>query len=280
MIGCKNKKSRIFAAVLIYTIKKTKEMKKNAFVLMAALVLLSLPSSAQEAAVEDQSSTSIEVSDIGISTGYLWRGQMLSGLNLQGDLSWNYEQGDFSASLGTWFIHAFQENLFGPFMTNGYQEWDLYANAAYKGLSLTVTDYMMAPYFSKGFLGEGHAVDATLEYYISDDIPLTFSWNTIFAGGDDMEEANGLKKRFYSSWFETDYDFSFGEFPVDFTASVGLVPWTSPYIDDAEGAHVAWLGLCGSYEIPTKGDFGIPTSLSLGVNPTDATFLWSLSLGF
>lgn len=259
-------------------------MKKTAFALISALMLLSLSSFAQEAANEDQRSftTSLELSDYGVSTSYLWRGQALSGLNLQADLSFNYEKGDFSAGLGTWFIHSFQEEIFGPFMANGYQEWDLYANAAYKGLSLTLTDYMSAPYFSSSFLGEGHALDATLEYYISDDVPLTFSWSTIFAGGDDIEERPeaSIDHRFYSSWFETDYDFSFGEFPVDFTASVGLVPWTSPYIDDVEGAHVAWLGLSAGYEIPIKGEYSLPTSLTLGVNPTDATFLWSFAIGF
>ena len=258
-------------------------MKKTAFALMAALVILPLSSFAQEASIEDHPSFYVEVSDYGVSTSYLWRGQNLGGLNLQGDLSCNYENGDFSASLGTWFVNCFQENIFGPFMSNAYQEWDIYASAAYKGLSLTLTDYMAAPYFKTGMLkGEGHAVDATLEYCISDDLPLTFSWSTIFAGGDDVEERpfESIDHRFFSSWFETSYDFSFGDFPVDFTASVGLVPWTSPYIDEAEGAHVAWLGLRAGYEIPFSSTYGLPVSLTAGFNPTDAAFLWSFAIGF
>lgn len=258
-------------------------MKKNAFALISALMLLSLSSFAQEAANEDQRSftTSLELSDYGVSTSYLWRGQTLSGLNLQADLSFNYEKGDFSAGLGTWFIHSFQEEIFGPFMANGYQEWDLYANAAYKGLSLTLTDYMSAPYFnSSTYYGGDHALDATLEYYISANVPLTLSWSTIFLEKHPINLMANLDYNYYSSWFEADFDFSFGNFPVDFTGSLGLVPWTSPYIDDVKGAHLAWLGLSAGYEIPITSKYSLPTSLTLGVNPTDATFLWSFAIGF
>lgn len=256
-------------------------MKKTAFALVAAFMLLPLCSVAQDGADEGNRFT-VELNDVGASTSYLWRGQELGGLNLQGDLSCNLVLGDFSASLGTWFIHSFQESIYGPFMGNGYQEWDLYVSAAYKGLALTVTDYMAAPYFKNSINGEGHALDATLAYYISDDLPLTFSWSTIFAGGDDVEEQpeGSMNHRFYSSYFETSYDFAFGDFPVDFTASVGLVPWTSPYIDDVEGTHVAWLGLCAGYKVPLGSRFTLPLSLTAGVNPTDASFLWSFAIGF
>lgn len=257
-------------------------MKKSALALVAAFMLLPLCTVAQDSAEENHPSTWLELSDVGASTSYLWRGQELGGLNLQGDLSCNFEKGDFSASLGTWFIHSFQESIYGPFMGNGYQEWDIYASAAYKGLALTITDYMSAPYFKSGPNGVGHAVDANLEYCISDDLPLTFSWSTIFAGHDDVEEVeiSSIDHRFFSSYFETSYDFTFGDFPVDFTASVGLVPWTSPYIDDVEGTHVAWLGLRAGYEIPVTGNFNLPLSLTAGFNPTDVSFLWSFAIGF
>ena len=261
-------------------------MKKVYLAAFVAAVMVSASVSAQGVDFSEASSNdspfTLELSEVGVSTSYLWRGQELGGLNIQGDLSLNYEVGDFSASLGTWFIHAFQESIYGPFMKQGYQEWDFYASLGLGGTSLTLTDYMAPPYFKTGLSkGEGHALDATLEHFFGDSFPLTLSWSTILLGGDDMEEQPfaSIDKRFYSSYAEASYDFSLGDFPVDFTGSVGFVPWTSPYIDDAEGAHFAWLGLRAGYDI-SLGSFVLPVSTTLGLNPTDGKFLWSVAIGF
>ena len=266
-------------------------MKKVYFAAVAAFVMVSASVNAQEVTVfeggNDVVSSDLTLSEVGVSTSYLWRGQELSGLNVRGDLSANFEAGDFSAGIGTWFIHAFQESIYGPLMKRGYQEWDLYAYLGYGGLTLTLTDYMDnsdAPYFSTGLSkGTGHAVDASLEYSFGESFPLTLTWNTIVLGGDDMEEQPfaSIDKRFYSSYVEAAYDFNFGDFPVDFTANVGFIPWTSPYIDEAEGAHFAWLGLRAGYNIPFRGtELTLPVSTTLGLNPTDGRFLWSFAIGF
>ena len=260
-------------------------MKKVYLAAIAAAVMVSASVSAQEVTLleagSDDNSTTLSLSELGVSTSYLWRGQELGGLNVRGDLSLSYEAGDFSASIGTWFLHAFQESIYGPFMKRGYQEWDLYASLGYGGTSLTVSDYMMPPYFKTGLNGEGHALDLTLEHYFGDNFPLTLQWNTIVAGGDDVEEMPeaSIDKRFYSSYAEASYDFNFGDFPVDFTASVGFVPWTSPYIDDVEGAHFSWLGLRAGYGI-ALGNYNLPISTTVGLNPSAGQFLWSVAIGF
>jgi len=266
-------------------------MKKFYLAALAACALVSMRVSAQEVTLleagSDENSFSVDLSDVGISTSYLWRGQELSGLNLQGDLSANYESGDFFAGVGTWFIHAFQESIYGPFMKRGYQEWDLYGYVGYGGLTFTLTDYMSnedTPYFSTGLSkGVGHALDATLEYSFGEAFPLTLAWNTILLGGDDYEPnpIASTDTRFYSSYAEATYDFNLGDFPVDLSANVGFIPWTSPYIDDVEGAHFAWLGLRAGYGIAFgDSDYELPVSATFGVNPSAGSFLWSIALGF
>jgi|GEM_PF-851236 len=266
-------------------------MKKFCLAALAACALVAMRVSAQEIAFlevgSDENSFGVALSGVGVSTSYLWRGQELGGLNVQGDLSANYEAGDFSAGLGTWFLHAFQESIYGPLMKRGYQEWDFYGYLGYGGLTLTLMDYMdnsEARYFSTGLSkGIGHAFDASLEYNFGENFPLTLAWNTILLGGDDMEEEplSSIDKRFYSSYVEASYDFNIGDFPVDFTANVGFIPWTSPYIDDVEGAHFAWLGLRAGYGIPFRGtEFTLPVSTTIGLNPTDGRFLWSVAIGF
>lgn len=258
-------------------------MTKHLIAAFAALAALSLSVNAQNVDEESEDGFSLELSDIGASTSYLWRGQELSGLNLQGALSSTWQKGDFSVSIGTWFIHAFQESIVGPFMGNGFQEWDFSADFEYKGIALTVCDYMSAPYFKRDAADNNfhHALDATLAYTISDDVPLTLSWSTILAGDDDRELLPlGGMKRFYSSYFGAAYDFNIGDLPVDFSASVGVIPWTSPYVDEVEGAHVSWLGLSGSYGVPISSNYDLPLSLTVGFNPTDVAFLWSFAVGF
>ena len=259
-------------------------MKKVYLAAIAAAVMVSASVSAQDVNSEsdsDENSITLALSETGVSTSYLWRGQELGGLNAQGDLSLSFEAGEFSASLGTWFIHAIQESIYGPLRRRGYQEWDLYASVGYGGTSLTVTDYMLPPYFKTGIRGERHALDLTLEHYFGDNFPLTLQWNTIVAGGDDVEEVPeaSIDKRFYSSYAEASYDFNIGDFPVDFTASVGFIPWTSPYIDDVEGAHFSWLGLRAGYGIPLWS-YELPVSTTVGLNPTAGQFLWSVAIGF
>jgi len=263
-------------------------MKKVYFAAVAAFVMVSASVNAQDITIfeggNDASTVDVTLSGVGVSTSYLWRGQELSGLNVQGDLSTNFEAGDFSAGIGTWFCHAFQESIYGPFMKNGYQEWDLYAYLGYGGLTLTLTDYMSSPYFKTGLSkGEGHALDASLEYNFGENFPLTLTWNTIVLGGDDLEEQPfaSIDKRFYSSYVEAGYDFNIGDFPVDFTANVGFIPWTSPYIDEDEGAHFSWLGLRAGYNIPfSNTEYTLPVSTTFGLNPTAGQFLWSVAIGF
>lgn len=247
-------------------------MKKLFLAAFAAFALCSLNAFCQEDAQDEKTSVfSVDLSDVGVSTSYIWRGQELGGLNAQADLSANIELGDFSAGIGTWNIRAFQESIYGPFMKNGYQEWDTYAYLGYGGLTLTVTDYMSAPYFNKD-INTGHAFDGTVEYYFGDNFPLTLGWNTIFAGEDyEEDEFSSINHRFFSSYFEAGYDFSFGDFPVDFNASVGFVPWTSPYIDEVEGAHFAYLGLGATYKA---------LNATVGLNPAEGNFLWSVGIFF
>ena len=278
-------------------------MKKALFPLTVLCMLLPVCAMAQNASDDEQSkSFSFELSDEGISTSYLWRGQEACGLNAQGDLSLNWEKNDFCAFAGTWYIYGFQESIYGPFKTNAGQEWDLYLGLGYKGFTLTLSDDMSTPYFSKGtykaeigdgvyedietdnrtLKGDGHVIEASLEYYISDDIPLTLVWNTAIAGGGDveMDETGNTYHRSFSTYIEAFYDFNIGNLPVDFTASAGFIPWMSPYIDDVEGAHVAWLGLRAGYDVPIYESHTLPISLTAGFNPTAATFLWSFAIGF
>lgn len=106
----------------------------------------------------------------------------------------------------------------------------------------------------------GHHAEAGLAYTISEKLPLTIGWYTIFWGQDKKE--NG--KQNYSSYVELNYAFSVKG--VDLEAFVGASPYQSEFYD-INGFGVINLGLSATKEIRLSKSFSLPLFTQLIFDP-------------
>ncbi len=144
------------------------------------------------------------------------------------------------------------------------------------GLSLAITDYWWegedSPYFDSGL----HQWEATIAYTISEDVPLSFSWNTMFAGKPDQDAAGDQQ---FSTYIEIAYPFAAG--PVDCGVALGLTPWAGAYCyGTADGFSVASLSFGAAYDLLGDCDkFSLPIFVDLIAAPTakDAFLVAGLS---
>ncbi|MFR9649335.1 MAG: hypothetical protein SNJ33_07845 [Rikenellaceae bacterium] len=142
-------------------------------------------------------------------------------------------------------------------------------------LGLAVTDYWWDGEDSAYFDSTLHQWEATISYTISEDVPLCFSWNTMFAGELDKDDDGQM----YSTYIEVSYPFSAG--PVDCSAAVGMTPWTSAYsYGTSTGFSVASVSFGVSYDLLSFTDkFALPIFVDLIAVPTakDAFLIAGLS---
>ena len=212
-------------------------MKKIGIVLMALLLV-----APQMKAVEFAYEAGAEV-----VSAYLWRGLYNGGLSLQPDLEIGYDGEHSSLRVGVWgSVGAsdwkFVKNL--PTLLDGSNpntyfipELDVIINFNIDGLMLGATHYYYfggSPFFNWGKIDpvEGMKGTSQTEVTVGYDfrnkceVPLTFTWNTMVAGDDLVEDDNGNLKRAFSSYMELRYD---QPLPLDMTLSlaVGMSPWKS-----------------------------------------------------
>ena len=198
-----------------------------------------------------------------IVSSYVWRGAYQTSAAVQPAMGLS--------------ISGFSLSAWGSIPVLGEaKEVDFTAAYEVAGLSIAVTDYWWAgegayKYFMYESKRTEHFFEASLGYTLPvEKFPLSFSWNTMFAGGDYL--ANG--DRAYSSYAEVSLPFKVKD--VDLGFSVGLTPWESIYAEDFSVIHV---GLKASKELKITDSFSLPISGEIIANPRyeDIFFVFGVS---
>ncbi len=175
-------------------------------------------------------------------SSYVWRGTYCGTASLQPSLTATYG----GLSLEFWGSTDFTSVAKEVDITLGYQTG---------GLFLGVTDYWWTGEGSRyGNYSNNHAFEGTVGYYFGDSAPLTLTWNTMFAGGQDKDEDGDL---YYSTYIEATYDFNIKG--VNLTAGIGVSPWTGQYHrTGTDGFALSTLSLRALKEIPFTDRFSLP----------------------
>ncbi len=224
---------------------------------------------------------------------YIWRGLNSGGLSFQPSVEIGWEGYNAGFTLGAWGnlggineADEWTQKYFGfggKYGASFNPELDVYVGFNVRGFSMTLTHYHYfdRPWYEMGnepleeeVLSEdgkeieevdidgwsGNQLEITAQYRVSDEIPLTISWNTILAGTDgyykkdgkaithlegedaqmvpiddehpDMLVRQGLKgaelKHAFSTYIEVSYDVYLNDV-LTLTPTVGFTPWRSMY---------------------------------------------------
>ena len=201
-------------------------------------------------------------------SNYLWRGMNLAGPSIQPSVYFDYVKGDWMVCLGVWGSQTL--------LNDEYDEFDVSLEATWRNLTLTLLDYgddYSVPW------QEGHFLDFGISFTLSEDVPLTFSWNSIInhtfegsmdGGGFDWQAA-------FPSYFEVAYDFSL--WMVDFSAAAGLLPFASGYYEN-DDFGVCNLNLKAGHEFEFKHGGALPVSAQVMCNPMSNTWFGGVSVGY
>lgn len=190
---------------------------------------------------------------------YVWRGMdQGQGASVQPTLELNY--GGFS--LGAWASTSIAK-------VTDVDEVDLYVSYATDHFSATLTDY----YWNGGAADysdykNDHYFELGLNYTVSDNVPLSLSWNTILFGGKswEMDEDDD---RMFSSYFNVSYGFDVHG--VSLTPAIGINPWKSQYDD---GFSVMDITLTAAKDFQITDKWTLPVQAQFIVSPaTEKAYL-------
>lgn len=195
---------------------------------------------------------------VDLVSDYIWRGaNQNSGFSIQPVLGVSYR----GLSLSAWGSQSLTR-------ADGAQEFDLNLGYSLAGFTLTVSDYwwngISSPY---GDYKHDHHFEGTLAYSFGKKIPLTLSWSTMFAGGDNNIDG----ARAYSTYINASYDF---RCPAEIllTPSVGFTPWKGMY--HVDHAAVTDISLKVSKIIKLGKKVEMPLFVQAIVSPSfDKTYL-------
>ena len=189
-----------------------------------------------------------------IVSSYIWRGQDLGSAAVQPTLGVGYK----GLSLTAW-------GSYGLVNTADTKEFDLTLAYTTGGFNIGITDYWFsagldpdARYFKYDAHGTNHVFEANIGY---DFGPLSLQWFTNFAGNDGLNKDG---KRAYSSYVEVAVPFRLAT--VDWTATAGVVPWTTTSYGTS-GFAVTNLALKATKEIKVTDTFSIPVFGQVVGNP-------------
>lgn len=228
---------------------KTMNLKRMKLLTLA--IIMSIPAFAQD---------SFEIiPSVDIVSKYVWRGTDNGPASVQPALTAAYK----GFSLELWGSTDF---------TTAVKEFDITLGYEINGLSLAVTDYWWTE-------GEGtrygdytnnHAFEGTIGYYFGDNLPLSLTWSTMFAGGLDKERDGDLD---YSTFIEATYDFSVKG--IDLTAGIGVSPWTGMYHrPGTSGFALSTVSLRAQKAIRITDSFSLPVFVEGILAPNqDTVFL-------
>jgi len=188
---------------------------------------------------------------VDIVSSYVWRGvaQGSNEPNIQPSASYTI----CGLSIGAWG----SGNLSGSL-----KEFDIYATYALSSkISVTLTDYNWI--FSKGYFdyadGTDHIYEATLAYNGDESLPISASWNTMFAGADKNADGDNA----YSTYVELGY-------PISSNAKIfcGASLFDSPSVYGTSGFDVTNIGLKVTKNIEISDKFSLPVYGIAGFNPS------------
>lgn len=197
-------------------------------------------------------------------SSYVWRGMKCGNAAVQPTLG---------VSMGGFTLSAWGSTEF----RNENNEIDLALEYEFKGLTLSVTNYFEQSeeepfnYFDYAAHNSGHTFELGAGYTLSEKVPLTISWYTVFAGNDYREN----DKRAWSSYCELSYPFSVKG--VDLVIEAGFTPWEGMYADKF---NVVNIGLSATKELKLTKSFSLPISGKVVANPYENQiyFVFGISL--
>ena len=239
-------------------------MKKNS--VLAILCALLLGSSAAPLCAQESGAWSMTVGADAVSS-FLWRGFYSAGPSLQPSAYFDYTQGDWAVSFGTWGSKALKKGE--------YNEWDLSVEATWRNITLSLANYR--EYNGAEF--DDNYLDLGLSLTLSEDIPVTFSWYSII---NQYENAALIPSGYrwneaFPSYFEVAYDFSLSA--VDFTVAAGMFPFASGYYGN-DYFGVCNLNVVAGHEFELSNGAILPVSGQVMYNPMDKGCFWGVSVGY
>lgn len=188
-------------------------------------------------------------------SSYVWRGQDCGLAAFQPGIAVSYA----GFSLSAWGSTS---------LRGTHKEFDLLLGYEIGGFSIGITDYFfpVGDYFDYST----HQFEANLAYTISESLPLSIAWNTMFAGADK----DGEDKQLFSSYFELNYSLSAGDIILNFV--LGATPWKGMYSD---GFALTNISITGNKVIAITDQFEIPvfTQIVLNSDLKDVHFVFGIS---
>jgi hypothetical protein len=193
---------------------------------------------------------------------YIWRGQDLGDVSVQPTLGVAYK----GFSLTGWGSVGLSDN-------SDTKEFDLTAAYQTGGFHIGITDY----WFNQGVTQDGEEVsDARYFHYNAhstthvfegnigyDFGPVALNWYTNFAGNDGLNKSG---KRAYSSYVEAAVPFKLAD--LDWTATVGAVPYATSFYGKANGFAVTNVSLRASKDIQVTKSWSVPLFAGITANPS------------
>lgn len=184
---------------------------------------------------------------------YIWRGQDLGDVSVQPTLGVAYK----GVSLTAWGNVGLSDK-------DDTKEFDLTLAYTTGGFHIGVTDYWFNSPNDKYFEYATHKTSHVFEGNIGYDFgPVALNWYTNFAGNDGLNKSGD---RAYSSYVEATAPFKLAS--LDWTATVGAVPYATSFYSRANGFAVTNLGLKASKDIVITKSFSVPVFAGITANPS------------
>lgn len=184
---------------------------------------------------------------------YIWRGQDVGDVSVQPTLGVAYK----GVSLTAWGNVGLSDK-------DDTKEFDLTLAYTTGGFHIGVTDYWFNSPNDKYFEYAAHKTSHVFEGNIGYDFgPVALNWYTNFAGNDGLNKSGD---RAYSSYVEATAPFKLAS--LDWTATVGAVPYATSFYSRANGFAVTNLGLKASKDIVITKSFSVPVFAGITANPS------------
>ena len=226
---------------------------KHIFKTILVIVLLAATNHIYGQDAEDDSGLTVEVGADLVSS-YVWRGTYQGKASLQPALSISA----YGFSLGSW-----ASSDFGSL----FKEVDFHLTYEIKGFIIGLMDYWCHTESDSFFKDRNsHLFEAHLGYTFSENFPLSFEANTMFAGEDDMDEEG---RQLYSTYIAVHYPFFIKNIACE--ASIGITPMNGMYSDKF---HVAAITAKATKNLQFSSSYSLPLFVELTLSPAqDSAFL-------